>query len=39
MIRKTYELINLKKLENNVRTIVNSSTNYKYNIAVVKANC
>ena len=39
MIRKTYELINLKKLENNVRTIVNSSTNYKYHIAVVKANC
>ena len=39
MIRKTYELINLKKLENNVRTIVNSSNNYKYHIAVVKANC
>ena len=39
MIRKTYELINLKKLENNVITIVNSSTNYKYHIAVVKANC
>lgn len=39
MIRKTYELINLKKLENNIRTIVNSSNNYKYHIAVVKANC
>lgn len=39
MIRKTYELINLKKIENNVRTIVNSSKNYKYHIAVVKANC
>lgn len=39
MIRQTYELINLKKLENNVRTIVNSSSNYKYHIAVVKANC
>ena len=39
MIRQTYELINLKKLENNVRTIVNSSNSYKYHIAVVKANC
>ncbi len=39
MIRQTYELINLKKIENNVRTIVNSSNNYKYHIAVVKANC
>lgn len=39
MIRQTYELINLKKLENNVKTIVNSSSDYKYHIAVVKANC
>ena len=39
MIRKTYELINLKKIENNVKTIINSSKNYKYHIAVVKANC
>ena len=30
MIRKTYELINLKKLENNVKKIVNSSKDYKY---------
>ena len=39
MIRKTYELINLKKIENNVKTIINSSKEYKYHIAVVKANC
>lgn len=39
MIRETYELINLKKLENNVRTIVHYSSNYKYHIAVVKADC
>lgn len=39
MIRETYELINLKKLENNVKTIVNSSNDYKYHIAVVKADC
>ena len=39
MMRQTYELINLKKLENNIKTIVNSSKEYKYHIAVVKANC
>ena len=39
MIRKTYELINLKKIENNVKTIINSSKEYKYHIAVVKASC
>lgn len=39
MVRETYELINLKKLENNVKTIVNSSNDYKYHIAVVKADC
>lgn len=39
MIRQTYELINLKALENNIKTIVNSSKEYKYHIAVVKANC
>lgn len=39
MIRETYELINLKKLENNVRNIINSSNDYKYHIAVVKADC
>lgn len=39
MVRETYELINLKKLENNVKTIVNYSSNYKYHIAVVKADC
>lgn len=39
MMRQTYELINLKALENNIKTIVNSSKEYKYHIAVVKANC
>lgn len=39
MMRQTYELINLKVLENNIKTIVNSSKEYKYHIAVVKANC
>ena len=39
MMRETYELIDLKKLENNVKTIVNYSSNYKYHIAVVKADC
>ena len=39
MIRKTYELINLKKIESNVKTIINSSKEYKYHIAVVKASC
>ena len=38
-MRETYELIDLKKLENNVKTIVNYSSNYKYHIAVVKADC
>lgn len=39
MIRQTYELINLNKIENNVKTIINSTKEYKYHIAVVKANC
>lgn len=38
-MRETYELIDLKKLQNNVRTIVHYSSNYKYHIAVVKADC
>ena len=38
-MRETYELIDLKKLESNVKTIVNYSSNYKYHIAVVKADC
>lgn len=39
MIRQTYEEINLKSLESNVRSIINKSNEYKYHIAVVKANC
>lgn len=39
MVRETYELINLNRIENNVKTIVDYSSNYKYHIAVVKADC
>lgn len=38
-MRETYELIDLKKLQNNVRTIIHYSSNYKYHIAVVKTDC
>lgn len=39
MIRQTYEEINLKSLESNVKSIINQSSEYKYHIGVVKANC
>lgn len=39
MIRQTYEKINLKALESNVKSIINQSSEYKYHIGVVKANC
>lgn len=39
MIRQTYEEINLKALESNVKSIINQSSEYKYHIGVVKANC
>ena len=39
MIRQTYEEINLKALESNVKSIISQSSEYKYHIGVVKANC
>ncbi len=39
MIRQTYEEINLKALESNVKSIIRQSSEYKYHIGVVKANC
>lgn len=39
MIRQTYEEINLKALESNVKSIISQSSKYKYHIGVVKANC
>ena len=39
MYRKTYVEIDCKKLENNIKEIKNKYNDYKYYIAVVKANC
>lgn len=39
MIRQTYEEINPKALESNVKSIISQSSEYKYHIGVVKANC
>lgn len=37
MYRKTYALINLKNIENNIKKIINYCKEYKYYIGVVKA--
>jgi len=37
MYRKTYVEINLKNIENNVKTLINKYNNYKYYFGVVKA--
>ena len=39
MYRKTYVEVNLKNIENNVRTLINKYNYYKYYFGVVKADC
>lgn len=39
MYRKTYAEINLKNIENNVKTLINKYKDYKYYFGVVKADC
>lgn len=39
MYRNTYVEVNLKNIENNVRTLINKYNNYKYYFGVAKADC
>lgn len=39
MYRNTYVEVNLKNIENNVKTLVNKYNDYKYYFGVVKADC
>ena len=39
MYRNTYVEVNLKNIENNVRTLINKYNDYKYYFGVVKADC
>lgn len=39
MYRKTYVEVNLKHIENNVRTLINKYNDYKYYFGVAKADC
>ena len=39
MYRNTYVEVNLKNIENNVKTLINKYDNYKYYFGVVKADC
>lgn len=39
MYRNTYVEVNLKNVENNVRTLINKYNNYKYYFGVAKADC
>ena len=39
MYRNTYVEVNLKNIENNVRTLINKYNEYKYYFGVVKADC
>ena len=39
MYRNTYVEVNLKNIENNVRTLINRYNNYQYYFGVVKADC
>ena len=39
MYRNTYVEVNLKNIENNVKTLIQQNNNYKYYFGVVKADC
>ena len=39
MYRNTYVEVNLKNVENNVKTLINKYNDYKYYFGVVKADC